>query len=53
MLGALAMKKVWQNRRKQEGKPIDKPNLVMGAEAHVSGNTRCAALEIIRLLCIR
>jgi len=31
MLGGLAMKWRWRNKRKKEGKPIDKPNLVCGA----------------------
>ncbi|WP_158969332.1 glutamate decarboxylase [Chachezhania sediminis] len=30
MLGGLAMKRRWEARRKAEGKPIDKPNLVTG-----------------------
>lgn len=33
MLGGLAMKKRWQERRKKEGKPFDKPNCIMGANA--------------------
>ena len=35
MLAGLAMKKKWEARRKKEGKPIDKPNLVMGANVQV------------------
>lgn len=35
MLAGLAMKKRWEARRKAEGKPIDKPNLVMGANVQV------------------
>jgi glutamate decarboxylase len=35
MLGGLALKRLWQNRRKAEGKPIDKPNLVMGVNVQV------------------
>ncbi|KAI9760464.1 MAG: hypothetical protein M4579_001658 [Chaenotheca gracillima] len=31
MLGTLAMKKKWQNKRKAEGKPFDKPNLIMNS----------------------
>lgn len=30
MLGGLALKRRWEARRKAEGKPIDKPNLVTG-----------------------
>jgi glutamate/tyrosine decarboxylase-like PLP-dependent enzyme len=29
------MKWKWRERRKTQGKPIDKPNLVMGAEAQI------------------
>jgi glutamate decarboxylase len=35
MLGGLALKRRWQERRKAEGKPIDKPNLVMGINVQV------------------
>ena len=35
MLGVLAMKKRWQNRRKEEGKPFDKPNIIMNAAVQV------------------
>lgn len=35
MLAGLAMKKKWEARRKKEGKPFDKPNLVMGANVQV------------------
>ncbi|CAG8713863.1 19908_t:CDS:1, partial [Racocetra fulgida] len=31
ILAVLAMKKLWQKRRIAEGKPTDKPNLVMAA----------------------
>lgn len=34
MLGLLAHKWSWKNRRKAEGKPYDKPNIVMGADVH-------------------
>jgi len=30
MLGGMAMKRRWEARRKREGKPIDRPNLVTG-----------------------
>ncbi|CAG8687644.1 6348_t:CDS:2, partial [Dentiscutata heterogama] len=33
MLAVLAMKKLWKKRRIAEGKPADKPNLVMAASA--------------------
>lgn len=35
MLAGLAFKKKWQNKRKAEGKPIDKPNIVTGANVQV------------------
>ena len=35
LLGGLAMKRRWMARRKAEGKPFDKPNIVMGSEVHV------------------
>nr|XP_010932487.1 glutamate decarboxylase 4 [Elaeis guineensis] len=35
MLAGLAFKKKWQNRRKAEGKPYDKPNIVTGANVQV------------------
>jgi glutamate decarboxylase len=30
MLGGMAMKRAWEKRRKAEGKPTDKPNLITG-----------------------
>jgi len=35
MLGGLAMKRLWQNKRRAEGKPTDKPNIVMSAGVQV------------------
>ena len=35
MLGGLALKRSWQKRRRAEGKPADKPNLVMGINVQV------------------
>jgi glutamate decarboxylase len=34
MLGLLAHKWTWRERRKAEGKPCDEPNIVMGADVH-------------------
>jgi glutamate decarboxylase len=34
MLGMLAHKRSWQLRRRAEGKPTDRPNMVMGADTH-------------------
>jgi len=35
MLGGLALKRRWQHKRRAEGKPADKPNLVMGINVQV------------------
>src|SRR5580765_3148617 len=35
MLGGLALKRRWQQRRRASGKPADKPNLVMGINVQV------------------
>lgn len=35
MLAGLAFKRRWQNRRKAEGKPYDKPNIVTGSNVQV------------------
>ncbi|KAM3217976.1 glutamate decarboxylase 4 [Capsicum annuum] len=35
MLAGLAFKRLWQNKRKAEGKPYDKPNIVTGANVQV------------------
>ena len=35
MLGGLALKRHWQARRKAEGKPIDRPNLVLSTAVQV------------------
>ncbi|KAG6549065.1 hypothetical protein Mapa_009508 [Marchantia paleacea] len=35
MLAGLAFKRKWQNKRKAEGKPYDKPNLVTGSNVQV------------------
>ncbi len=34
MLAMLAHKRSWQERRKKEGLPTDRPNMVMGADVH-------------------
>lgn len=36
MLAGLAFKRKWQQRRKSQGKPYDKPNIVTGANVQVS-----------------
>src|SRR4051794_28224495 len=35
MLGGLALKRRWQHRRHEAGKPIDRPNIVMGINVQV------------------
>ncbi len=35
MLGGLALKRLWQKRRAADGKPADKPNLVMGINVQI------------------
>jgi glutamate decarboxylase len=35
MLGGLALKRRWQQRRRAAGKPIDRPNIVMGINVQV------------------
>ncbi len=35
MLGGLALKRLWQQRREADKKPIDKPNLVMGINVQI------------------
>lgn len=41
MLAGLAFKRKWQNKRKAEGKPFDKPNIVTGANVQVSSISYC------------
>lgn len=35
MLGGLALKRRWQHRRRAEGRPADRPNIVMGVNVQV------------------
>ena len=35
MLGGLALKRRWQDRRRAEGKPADKPNIIFGSNVQV------------------
>ncbi len=48
LLGGLALKRRWQDRRRKEGKPTDKPNIVMGSEIHV----RLCASCFLRFCCL-
>lgn len=41
MLAGLAFKKKWQNKRKAQGKPFDKPNIVTGANVQVKVLINC------------
>lgn len=41
MLGGLAFKRAWQHRRRAEGKPTDRPNLVMSAAVQVCWEKFC------------
>lgn len=46
MLGALAMKWRWKKARTSAGKPIDRPNLVYGADVHVVWDKFCRYFEV-------
>src|ERR1700759_2253911 len=46
MLGGLAMKWRWRERRQKEGKPADKPNLVMGANVQVCWEKFCRYWDV-------
>lgn len=46
MLAVLAMKKRWQNKRKAEGKPHDKPNIVMSSAVQVCWEKAARYFEV-------
>jgi len=46
MLGALAMKWRWKARREKDGKPVDRPNLVYGADVHVVWDKFCRYFDV-------
>lgn len=46
MLATLAMKKRWQNKRKAEGKPYDKPNIVMNSAVQVCWEKAARYFEV-------
>ncbi|RIB14562.1 pyridoxal phosphate-dependent transferase [Gigaspora rosea] len=46
MLAVLAMKKLWKKRREAEGKPTDKPNIVMSASVQVCWEKAARYFEI-------
>jgi len=46
MLAGLALKRRWQHKRKAEGKPIDRPNMVMGINVQVCWDKFCNYWEV-------
>lgn len=48
MLAGLAFKKKWQNKRKAQGKPFDKPNIVTGANVQVKVLINCLNIHSFR-----
>jgi glutamate decarboxylase len=46
MLGVLAMKKRWQNKRKAEGKPCDNPNIVLSSAVQVCWEKAARYFEV-------
>jgi glutamate decarboxylase len=46
LLALLAHKRAWQEKRKAEGKPYDKPNIVMGNDVHLVWNKGAIYMEI-------
>ncbi|KAG9192477.1 glutamate decarboxylase [Alternaria panax] len=46
MLGVLAQKKLWQNKRKAEGKPFDKPNMIMNSAVQVCWEKACRYFDV-------
>ncbi len=46
MLGGMSLKWKWRDRRKAQGKPHDKPNMVMGINVQVCWEKFCRYWEI-------
>ncbi|MER6950922.1 glutamate decarboxylase [Nonomuraea sp. NPDC000554] len=46
MLGGLAMKFAWRERRRAAGEPADRPNLVMGTNTHVCWPKFCRYWDV-------
>ncbi|CAG5149064.1 uncharacterized protein ALTATR162_LOCUS2291 [Alternaria atra] len=46
MLGVLAQKKLWQNKRKAAGKPYDKPNMIMNSAVQVCWEKACRYFDV-------
>lgn len=47
ILGGLAMKRAWQERRRKEGKDASKPNLVLGSNAQVCWEVRMSLYHAV------
>ena len=45
MLGGMALKWKWRKRMEAQGKPVDKPNMVMGVDVHVCWEKFCRYFE--------
>ncbi len=50
MLGLLAHKWTWRERRKAEGKPITNPNIVMGADVHTVWEKFAKYFDVVLIL---
>lgn len=46
MLAMLAMKKTWQKKRQAEGKPSDKPNIIMNSAVQVCWEKACRYFDV-------
>jgi len=46
MLGGMALKWNWRERRKRQGKPTDKPNMVMGIDVQVCWEKFCRYWDV-------
>ncbi len=46
MLGALALKRRWQHRRRADGESTEKPNLVLGINAQICWDKFCNFFEV-------
>ncbi|MCC3279367.1 glutamate decarboxylase [Arthrobacter sp. zg-Y40] len=46
MLGGLALKRLWQHKRRSEGKPAERPNLVMSSAVQVCWEKFCNYFDI-------
>ncbi len=46
MLGGLAMKRLWQHKRRSEGKSVDRPNMVMSSAVQVCWEKFCNYFDI-------